>query len=438
MEEALSAASPAPPAQPKATKAAQPKKAAPPAKDGTTKRKGFGYIGKRKEAKYEDVGDAKQRVAAKNAQSSHVGGAVVLDAAWCPEGWTVETFTRGPQDKSAGTTYNVWHAPDGAKYRSKKSVERRVAADAARERLIASGGGDPAALEALAALDSGDAATRAMEAKTRYVPVSTDPAVLALAGAFFRDGVCCLDAPYLEAAQIDRLKAATFSFYEAVMRTVTARSLHHDLAVGFDVFRERGRGRFDMNPPFVHQRDEQQFDADVGAAAVAADANWRPVVTEVLGGGATELIAAGVFMSLPGAESQDYHTDGVHLDKRKHALPHAVNVFVPLVDLTLGARSNGPTEFTLGSHVLGDDAWDAAKSWLPAPKAGTAIVFDYRVGHRGMGNKSDEPRPTLYLTYTNKPGWTDKDNFSRARFKKLGELVGAKPSRAERAAARRG
>ena len=193
----------APPAPPKATKAAQPKKAAPPAKDGTTKRKGFGYIGKRKEAKYEDVGDAKQRVAAKNAQSSHVGGAVVLDAAWCPEGWTVETFTRGPQDKSAGTTYNVWHAPDGAKYRSKKSVERRVAADAARERLIASGGGDPAALEALAALDSGDAATRAMEAKTRYVPVSTDPAVLALAGAFFRDGVCCLDAPYLDAAAVE-------------------------------------------------------------------------------------------------------------------------------------------------------------------------------------------------------------------------------------------
>ena len=65
-------------------------------------------------------------------------------------------------------------------------------------------------------------------------------------------------------------------------------------------------------------------------------------------------------------------------------------------------------------------------------------LFDNRLGHRGMGNKADEPRPTLYLTYTNKPGWTDKDNFSRARFKKLGERVGAKPSRAERAVARRG
>ena len=116
---------------------------------------------------------------------------------------------------------------------------------------------------------------------------------------------------------------------------------------------------------------------------------------------------------------------------------HAVNVFVPLVDLTLGARSNGPTEFTLGSHVLGDDAWDAAKSWLPAPKAGTAIVFDYRVGHRGMGNKSDEPRPTLYLTYTNKPGWSDKDNFHKGRYRKLGDLVPARPSREERMRQRR-
>ena len=115
------------------------------------------------------------------------------------------------------------------------------------------------------------------------------------------------------------------------------------------------------------------------------------------------------------------------------------NVFVPLVDLIPpGSASNGPTEFCKGTHVLGRDAWVKERCVNPAPRKGTAILFDYRLGHRGMGNKSDEPRPTLYLTYTNKPGWTDKDNFSRARFKKLGELVGAKPSRAERAAARRG
>lgn len=129
----------------------------------------------------------------------------------------------------------------------------------------------------------------------------------------------------------------------------------------------------------------------------------------------------------------------MHLDLRRHAKPHAVNVFVPLVDLTPPSpRSNGPTEFCLGSQILGKDAWVKDKCEAFAPKAGTAILFDYRVGHRGLANKSDAPRPTLYLTYTNKPGWTDKSNFSKARFQKLGDLVDAKPSRAERAAARRG
>ena len=45
-----------------------------------------------------------------------------------------------------------------------------------------------------------------------------------------------------------------------------------------------------------------------------------------------------------------WHSDGPHLNKdfeRRHLPPHAVNVFVPLVDVTL---SHGPTEFVPGSH----------------------------------------------------------------------------------------
>jgi len=86
--------------------------------------------------------------------------------------------------------------------------------------------------------------------------------------------------------------------------------------------------------------------------------------------------------------------------------------------------------------MLGNDAWDKARCVLPAVAAGTAILFDYRLGHRGMGNKSDAPRPTLYLTYTNKPGWKDRDNFAKGRYAKLGDLVPARPSRADRRAAR--
>jgi len=303
-----------------------PKRAA----GGDATKRGSGYIGRRKEHRYEDVGDAKARVAAQFAGSTHVGGAAVVDdaAVWCPEGWTVVTLARGAGDKCAGATYHAWFAPDGAKYRSKKSVERRVSADAARARLIASGEATPASLAALDALGtSDDKSTRAGEARVVYAPTSSDPRVLTLAAAFFRDGVVAMEAPYLTRDEVGALRAATFGFYEDVMRTVTARSLHHDLAVGFDVFRERGRGRFDMNPPFL-RADAPAFPSP---AVTRADANWRPVAEAVLGGGRCDLIASGVFLALPGAETQTYHTDGVHLEKKRHAAPHAVNVFVPLV-----------------------------------------------------------------------------------------------------------
>lgn len=55
-----------------------------------------------------------------------------------------------------------------------------------------------------------------------------------------------------------------------------------------------------------------------------------------------------------------------------------------------------------GSHVLGRDAWDKHKLELPCPVAGTPIIFDYRLGHRGMGNRNDRvSRPVLYFTYAN-------------------------------------
>jgi hypothetical protein len=386
------------------------------------KRGGGGFIGRRREHRFEDVGNAKARLLDSLSAKAHVGGAPTVDdgRVWCPDGWTVMTLRRGANDRSAGAAYHQWYAPDGAKFRSRRAAEQRVKADAERDRLIA------------AARGSDDAAPIHGRRSGAF-----DPAT-AHAAAFARDGLAVMPAPYVSEATVDAAHDAAISFYEAVLRTVRARGLHHELQAGFDVCRERGRGRFDMNPPCLPQRDETLFEGPF-AELVHGEADWKPVLRKILNCDAPELIASGVFLSLPGAEAQTYHTDGVHLNLRQHAAPHAVNVFVPLVDLVPpGSQSNGPTEFCEGTHVLGRDAWVKERCVNPAPKAGTAILFDYRLGHRGMGNKSDAARPTLYLTYTNKPGWTDKDNFSRARFKKLGELVGAKPSRAERAAARGG
>ena len=91
---------------------------------------------------------------------------------------------------------------------------------------------------------------------------------------------------------------------------------------------------------------------------------------------------------------------------------HAINVFVPLVDLTM---DKGPTEFIPGSHV---DFDIDNPSRITTCKAGSAVLFDYRTKHRGLGNRSGEDRPLLYLTYA-RPFWVDVYNFDRKRYTSL-------------------
>ena len=93
------------------------------------KRGGAGYIGRRKEHRFEDVGDAKARLLDSLSTKAHVGGAPTVDdgRVWCPDGWTVMTLRRGKNDRSAGQAYHQWYAPDGAKFRSRRAAERRVA-----------------------------------------------------------------------------------------------------------------------------------------------------------------------------------------------------------------------------------------------------------------------------------------------------------------------
>ena len=53
--------------------------------------------------------------------------------------------------------------------------------------------------------------------------------------------------------------------------------------------------------------------------------------------------------------------------------------------------------------------------------AGSALIFDYRLKHRGLGNHSAEERPLLYITYA-RPFWVDVYNFDKKRYAKLPEL----------------
>ena len=58
-------------------------------------------------------------------------------------------------------------------------------------------------------------------------------------------------------------------------------------------------------------------------------------------GNGWRLLGRSVVMALPGAEEQQWHVDGAHVDVMAHRPCHVLNVFFPLVDIT---RENGPTE----------------------------------------------------------------------------------------------
>lgn len=53
---------------------------------------------------------------------------------------------------------------------------------------------------------------------------------------------------------------------------------------------------------------------------------------------------------------------------------------------------------------------------------GTAILMDYRLRHRGLGNSSKAARPLLYMTYA-QPHYKDTFNFSLKRYRKMPELI---------------
>jgi len=229
--------------------------------------------------------------------------------------------------------------------------------------------------------------------------------------------------------QIEMCHNAVMNHFELVMNTVKARALYSELQDGFDVLRERGRGRYDMELP-VFDNPKFSFLTDLQQAA------WMPIVREVLGEDVI-LIHKGAFLSMPGAETQEYHQDGPHISTHSQRPCHAVNVFIPLVDLH---KRNGPTEFCLGTHILGHEGYVKDRVFAPCVPAGTPVMFDYRLGHLGKSNASSACRPIVYCTYAaaaNGKEFRDSVNFSRRRYHKIGDLVEKPLSRAERAAKRR-
>ena len=171
----------------------------------------------------------------------------------------------------------------------------------------------------------------------------------------------------------------------------------------------------------IAHRSKLRYDMQLTASATALPDSicskppWKPVLQKLLGDDYIDLFQ-GAVIAEPGAVDQQPHMDGSHLYQATHGYEqlqnpaHCLNVFVPLVNVT---EENGPTEFWPGSHVL-SRARDALQPGAPSVRlagaVGDAIIFDYRVVHRGRGNSASERRPVLYLT-SSRSWFRDAANF---------------------------
>lgn len=161
----------------------------------------------------------------------------------------------------------------------------------------------------------------------------------------------------------------------------------------------------------------------LSGAFAAPDVFANPVALSVAGALLGDDFILGSYVavtSMPGAKAQRLHADqeGLFGDASLDAgvPPYSITLVIPLVGLN---EVTGSTRFFPGSHrdPAGADmprgtAQDGISENGIAPdlEPGDAILFDSRISHGGMANRSGAPRPIIYCTY-HRAWYRDVSNF---------------------------
>lgn len=213
----------------------------------------------------------------------------------------------------------------------------------------------------------------------------------------------------------------------AVIENLLPRSLIDSLREAFDRLLEehraanptnRGANRYQMylpfEPPFA---DPLVYDNDTVLEVVQRVLGPDPICT--------------YFASdtpLPGSEHQRVHSDTRLLFPEEHlSLPcYGLVLNIPLVDVT---EENGPMEvWPGGTHLwagVGDmqELAQRMPSGFLTMNAGSVVIRDLRMWHRGTPNRGTRSRPNLALVYT-RPWYRFEQKppaIARARFDSLSE-----------------
>ncbi|RNF08117.1 ADP-ribosylation factor-like protein 3A [Trypanosoma rangeli] len=242
-----------------------------------------------------------------------------------------------------------------------------------------------------------------------------------VATKFLRDGYCvislatCARRKKYVLETLEKYRANADRYFKSFMRAYEAQlefsTKAPTLESGFSNFRERGSGRYEM----ISSEIEKEVISVLGNCdgilntleLLLTSASSRVRVKK-------RLMSTGCFYSLPGSSKQQIHTDGPPLSSVLDLFPYAINVFIPLVSVD---KRNG-TEFFPGSHRI---EWSSRsllrkKSIAPVVPFGEALLFDYRVLHRGLANRLGSTRSCYYATFV-RSWYEDKFNFSSGRYK---------------------
>jgi hypothetical protein len=151
----------------------------------------------------------------------------------------------------------------------------------------------------------------------------------------------------------------------------------------------------------------------VADAFAASEIFANPVALSVVGALLGDDYIMGSYVavtSMPGAEAQELHVDQEGLFGNpafdSGVPPYSVTLVIPLVGLN---PTTGSTRFYPGSHSNPNIA-ESGNGTAPDLDAGDAILFDSRITHGGMANRSDTLRPILYCTY-HRAWYRDVSNF---------------------------
>jgi ectoine hydroxylase-related dioxygenase (phytanoyl-CoA dioxygenase family) len=210
-------------------------------------------------------------------------------------------------------------------------------------------------------------------------------------------------------------------------RGVEAADVGIGSAAGYDEIVQRSPGRWDVPIALGELPVELRTNED---------APWWPLVVSLLGDDA-EHSFSGVVFSEPGSPAQQWHSDSPHT-AADHQDAHALNILVALEDVSMDM---GPTECARGSHVLTNHLANPAlvldellyqhdtttrqtvvegtphtlpEAWSRPMPAGSGLLFDDRLLHRGMANRSASVRNVAYFCYR-RAGYDENTHFESSR-----------------------